>query len=143
MVTMRLATLSPGRPISTSIKAAHLCLWHPMCRTMLDDSRLGGAWQMKERFVDGNSPLKNQRDQLTAIEQNEQAELVEYAKEEDGGDKKLNRARFNDTTAEKDERDLHLVVVPQGQSPEAVVRAQQSQGNKPVFDSPSTIYVDG
>src|ERR1051325_4537852 len=98
---------------------------------------------MKERFVDGNSPLKNQRDQLIAIEQNEGAELVEYAKEEDSGDKKLNRARFNQTTTEKDERDLQLVVVPQGQSPEAVVRAQQSQGKRPVFDAPSTVYVDG
>ncbi|HEY6189034.1 MAG TPA: hypothetical protein VIW80_15365 [Pyrinomonadaceae bacterium] len=97
---------------------------------------------MKERFVDGNSPLKNQRDQLIAIEQNEGAELVGYAKEEDSGDKKLNRARFNQTT-EKDERDLQLVVVPQGQSPEAVVRAQQSQGKRPVFDAPSTVYVDG
>lgn len=98
---------------------------------------------MKERFVDGNSPLKNQRDQLTAIEQNEQAELIEYAKEDESGDKKLNRARFNNTTAGKDESELHLVVIPQGQSPDAVVRAQQSQGRRPVFDSPSTVYVDG
>jgi hypothetical protein len=98
---------------------------------------------MKDRFVDGNSPLENQRDQLTAIEQNEQARLVEYRKEEDGADRKLNRARFSETTAENEAKHLHLVVVPPGQSPDAVVRAQQSQGNRPVFDSPSTIYVDG
>jgi hypothetical protein len=139
---MRPATFPPAVPSLKLLKPEHLCSWHPMCKTMLDGGRSGGAWQMKERFVDGHSPLENQRDQLTAIEQNEQAELVEYAKEEDSGERKLNRARFN-TSTERDESGLHLVVVPQGQSPEAVVRAQQSQGKRPVFDSPSTVYVDG
>ena len=97
---------------------------------------------MKDIFVDGNNPLKNQSDQLTAIEQEEKAELVEYAREEDCGDRKLNRARF-DNRMEKEERELHLVVVPPGQSPDAVVRAQRSQGNRPVFDTPSNVYVDG
>ncbi|HEX8142818.1 MAG TPA: hypothetical protein VF553_09490 [Pyrinomonadaceae bacterium] len=98
---------------------------------------------MKERFVDGSSPLESQRDQLTAIEQDERARLVGYTKEEDGTDKKINRARFDHTTAEKEDKSLHLVVVPPGQSPDAVVRAQQSQGNSPIFDAPSTVYVDG
>lgn len=98
---------------------------------------------MKERFVDGNSPLENQRKQLTAIEQSERAQLVEYRKEEAGADKKLNRASFDDKKSEREDKHIHLVVVPQGQSPEAVVRAQQSQGKSPIFDSPSTVYVDG
>jgi hypothetical protein len=98
---------------------------------------------MKDRFVDGNSPLENQRNQLTAIEQSEQARLVEYRKEEDGADKRLNRASFSDKKAEGEDKNLHLVVVPQGHSPDAVVRAQQSQGQSPIFDSPSTVYVDG
>lgn len=98
---------------------------------------------MKDRFVDGNNPLENQKDQLTAIEQKEQARLVEYRKEEETADRKLNRARFGETTAEQEDKQLHLVVVPPGQSPDAVIRAQQSQGNNPIFDSPSTIYVDG
>jgi hypothetical protein len=98
---------------------------------------------MRDRYVDGNSPLENQRDQLTAIEHSEQAELVEYTKEEESTDKKLNRARFSNTTTRRDDKNLHLVVVPQGQSPAAVVRAQESQGKSPIFDSPSTVYVDG
>lgn len=98
---------------------------------------------MKERFVDGNSPLENQKSQLTAIEQCERAQLVEYRKDEEAADKKLNRAKFTEKAAEREDKRLHLVVVPQGQSPDAVVRAQESQGKSPIFDAPSTVYVEG
>src|SRR5918912_551811 len=98
---------------------------------------------MKERLIDGNSSLDIQKDQLVAIERNEHAQLVEYTKEEDGADKKLNRAKFDEAQEETEESGLHLVVVPPGHSPAAVLRAQHSQGNEPIFDSPSTVYVNG